>query len=628
MKTKVLFAGLIFIALSFTIISFAQSVPPVVNYQGRVSKAGMPYDGPGVFKFAVCSQFGTTTYWSNDGTSTNCNEPAGGLSIPVDNGIYHIGLGDVNIPGMVPLSPSVFQNNNLFLSVWFGDTVSSIERLLPAQPITSVPYAMQAENARTLEGLTPGELGGREPNVIVVALSGGDTTTIAGGLLLADTISPAVVRVAPGIYMENNLMVTKDITLQCIRPRSCVVDAGGGMCFTIMGDDNIRIQGFEIRNSWEGIHLSGGETNIEITDNIFKDCDRGVNMMGGDSVREIYIRHNVFQAEMAMSSYGVRLMSARNAWIEDNIFEGLNGGDGRAVWIEESGYLRVRNNKVSNIEGMIGGISSGVGMIDCNTVWIENNTMSNLRGSSEAAIYCENCMAAHIRHNDISGLNLMFGGTTDGIYAQLGSNILIEGNGIRNLRPPQSAGIRLRDVGDYRVVDNKINLVGDPWMAGGPAWGVKYENRSGVMPGPGSNKQIIMDNHITGCDNGLSLDYTMMEWEPYSEKEIKGNIILDGDSMGPGILLKEVRNIQVLENKVVNYEKGLEAVYMMVDPDPLHVMRNELWKNSWADLELVNVMTPGGTIRVFYNFMDNYNRPMPGPAVYEGFNINSTGGTP
>ena len=52
-------------------------VPQLINYQGRVAVKGVNFDGSGQFKFAIVDAAGTTSYWSNDGTSTAGGEPGG-----------------------------------------------------------------------------------------------------------------------------------------------------------------------------------------------------------------------------------------------------------------------------------------------------------------------------------------------------------------------------------------------------------------------------------------------------------------------------------------------------------------------------------------------------------------------
>ena len=60
----------------FRDIALAQSISPVIHYQGRVSLpkggADVAYDGVvGHFKFAIINASGTRTYWSNDESSAD-----------------------------------------------------------------------------------------------------------------------------------------------------------------------------------------------------------------------------------------------------------------------------------------------------------------------------------------------------------------------------------------------------------------------------------------------------------------------------------------------------------------------------------------------------------------------------
>ena len=48
--------------------NFSSGVPQY-NYAGQVSVNGQPFEGEGLFKFALVNTDGKITYWSNDGTS-------------------------------------------------------------------------------------------------------------------------------------------------------------------------------------------------------------------------------------------------------------------------------------------------------------------------------------------------------------------------------------------------------------------------------------------------------------------------------------------------------------------------------------------------------------------------------
>ena len=70
------------------------AVPAVLNYAGQVAVNGQPFDGQGLFKFALVNADGNATYWSNHGTSANGSEPAAHVGIPVNGGLYSLLLGN------------------------------------------------------------------------------------------------------------------------------------------------------------------------------------------------------------------------------------------------------------------------------------------------------------------------------------------------------------------------------------------------------------------------------------------------------------------------------------------------------------------------------------------------------
>ena len=50
-------------------------IPQLIHYQCRVVTGGTNFDGAGSFKFALVSSNGTTTVWSNNGSSAGGGEP-------------------------------------------------------------------------------------------------------------------------------------------------------------------------------------------------------------------------------------------------------------------------------------------------------------------------------------------------------------------------------------------------------------------------------------------------------------------------------------------------------------------------------------------------------------------------
>ena len=136
------------------------AVPPVLNYAGQVAVNGEAFDGNGLFKFALVNADGTTTYWSNDGTSVNGSEPQASVAVPVNGGLYSILLGNTAQQGMGAIDPAVFaQHNDAKLRVWFSDGVNGFQQLSPDRSFASVPYAFSAETAGSAH-IAPGSIVG------------------------------------------------------------------------------------------------------------------------------------------------------------------------------------------------------------------------------------------------------------------------------------------------------------------------------------------------------------------------------------------------------------------------------------------------------------------------------------
>ena len=102
------------------------------SIMGQVAVNGQPFDGQGLFKFALVNADGNATYWSNDGTSANGSEPAAHVSIPVNGGLYSLLLGNTAMAGMGAIDPQVFaQHGDAKLRVWFSDGVNGFQQLNP-----------------------------------------------------------------------------------------------------------------------------------------------------------------------------------------------------------------------------------------------------------------------------------------------------------------------------------------------------------------------------------------------------------------------------------------------------------------------------------------------------------------
>jgi hypothetical protein len=187
--------------------------PTVVAYQGEVRVSGDAYTGDGYFKFVVVNADADTTYWSNDGTSASGSEPTAAVQLAVSEGLFSVLLGDTDLGGMQELTADVFSQPDRYLRVWFSTSGSGpFDQLTPDTRIAAVPYALQAQEAAdadTLDGLHASELGAGYQNVVIVAQSGGDYTSVQAAIdsiTVAAAGNPYLVWVAPGLYEEQVTM--------------------------------------------------------------------------------------------------------------------------------------------------------------------------------------------------------------------------------------------------------------------------------------------------------------------------------------------------------------------------------------------------------------------------------------
>src|SRR5436190_18160121 len=101
--------------LLFTAATLHAQVPQLVNYQGRVAVGTVNFNGSGQFRFALVNAAGTTTYWSNDGTSTAGSQPTAAVALTVTKGLYSVLLGDTSLTNMTAVPAIVFTNSNVRL---------------------------------------------------------------------------------------------------------------------------------------------------------------------------------------------------------------------------------------------------------------------------------------------------------------------------------------------------------------------------------------------------------------------------------------------------------------------------------------------------------------------------------
>jgi hypothetical protein len=136
----------------------AAALPEQIPYHGHVSVGDAPFQGNGLFKFALVSSDATQTFWRNSpDTNPADGAPDDAVTVAVDQGVFFVQLGDTSVPNMTsPMGPGVFAAGPAKLRIWFSDGTNDFSLLSPDQPFGSVPYALVAATLSNNPVLTPG----------------------------------------------------------------------------------------------------------------------------------------------------------------------------------------------------------------------------------------------------------------------------------------------------------------------------------------------------------------------------------------------------------------------------------------------------------------------------------------
>ncbi len=165
----------------FAATTLSAQVPQLLNYQGRVAVNGTNFTGPsGSIKFAFVDPTGTTTYWSNDGTSSAGSEPATAVTVSVSKGLYSVLLGDTNLAHMTAIPNAVFSHADVRLRVWFNDGTNGSQLVSPDERIAAVGYAMVAASVPNATITSP---------MLAPALTLTGDTTISGGIFVSTSFT-------------------------------------------------------------------------------------------------------------------------------------------------------------------------------------------------------------------------------------------------------------------------------------------------------------------------------------------------------------------------------------------------------------------------------------------------------
>ncbi|MCB8943389.1 MAG: hypothetical protein H6658_06515 [Ardenticatenaceae bacterium] len=274
------------LALAFTLITARQQLqaaavgggtaPSLISFQGLLADSnGDPLaDGSYDMMFGLYdAPSGGTKIWEETQNS-----------VAVSSGFFAVMLGSGSCTTACPLAADDFSSATRYLQTSVDTGSGFID--FPRQQLGSTPYAFQAEvapwdgltgvPAGFADGIDNEGSGAAYENVITVAQSGGDYTSVADALdSITDSSSTNryLVRVMPGVYTETNLVEVKAYThLQGSGPNATVVTSSrtgatpGNGAATVDLLDNGRLSHLTIRNEGTGtfgIALYSAETSRE-----------------------------------------------------------------------------------------------------------------------------------------------------------------------------------------------------------------------------------------------------------------------------------------------------------------------------------------------------------------------------
>jgi hypothetical protein len=252
---------LIGVTVGFAAPDGAPPLTPVgtaFTYQGYITDTGNPANGSYNLAFKI---YDDASAGAQVGSTVTKN------AVPVSEGYFTVELdfGDW------------FDGTALWLEIGVqgpGDPGFTV--LSPRQPLSPTPYAI---NADKLDGQHASELGADYQNVIVVAKSGGDYTSVQAAI---DSITgaaadnPYLVWVAPGVYSEAVTMkpyvhlqgsgqratvITSDVTNPSIPPTQATLTLAA----------NVSLRDMTVKNTGTGLHNVGlmalnGATDIQVSD--------------------------------------------------------------------------------------------------------------------------------------------------------------------------------------------------------------------------------------------------------------------------------------------------------------------------------------------------------------------------
>lgn len=341
----------ILLALLFIPLVAAANPPKTINYQGYLTDSlGIPISG--------LTDITVTIYGDPDGAMPITWVQT--ATVTVDTGRFNISLDGSSVGGN-PFPSTLFAADNVEIGMKVGADVE----MTPRQTLSSVPFALEAENAQLLNGLSSAQIiEAQSSNVITVfnvkaygALGNGvnnDTDAINTAVAEASALGGGTVYIPCGTYLigknlgtavgfysgiritTGNISLVGDGRCSELRPVnssgnaivSICSSADDSTCIAPESVSNIKISNLAFRDPNPFAHVGSEEShgivakeaiNLVVENNYFFGIgDEAVDLMGG---KNISVRGNQFDACPSIPSSGgsaISVSGSEHVLISDN----------------------------------------------------------------------------------------------------------------------------------------------------------------------------------------------------------------------------------------------------------------------------------------------------------------------
>jgi hypothetical protein len=410
-------------------------------YQGYITDTGNPANGSYNLAFKLFNDASAGTQVGSTVTKSAVTVSDGYFTVELDFGDW-------------------FDGTALWLEIEVegpGDSVFTV--LGPRQPLSPTPYAI---NADKLDGFDASELGVDYQNVIIVAKSGGDYTSVQAAI---DSIADAsasnryLVWVAPGEYSETVTMEPY-VHLQGAGQEATIITSttsNGSLPpsqATLVMASDVSLRDLTVGNSGAGINnvallASAGVTRMQLADVTVRAQGGGENNYAIfliDSGTDVRLQHVIALSENGSSiNSGLQNCIGAAATLHGGSFTGRGGSAGLGIYNWASGttletesvtvlgengsnynYGLYNNNGAAAT--LRGGSFTGSGGINANGIY-NTGSSTTLEVKSVTALGENGSSMNSGLHNNDGAMATMHGGSFTGSGGNFASGLRIYGSG-------------------------------------------------------------------------------------------------------------------------------------------------------------------------------------------------------